>query len=220
MRIPNLPFIKICCISSPEEAALAISSGASAIGLVSAMPSGPGVIDDQLIAEIAASVPPPVATFLLTSLQDADDIIDQHQVCRTSAIQLVDRIKHAELQKLRNHLPGIKLIQVIHVVDNESVKEAKFLSDIVDALLVDSGNQKLSVKELGGTGRTHDWNLSRRIRDEAGIPLFLAGGLNADNVADAIRMVQPFGLDLCSSVRTQDELDAAKLQRFMKAVSH
>lgn len=221
MRISYLPFIKICCISSVAEARLAVSAGASALGLVSAMPSGPGVIDERLIAEIAASVPPPVATFLLTSRQDADGIIDQHRLCRTSAIQLVDRVEHAELRRLRRRLPGIKLVQVIHVTGEESVAEAKAVSaaGIVDALLLDSGNQQLPVRELGGTGRTHDWRLSRRIRDEAGMPLFLAGGLNAENIADAIQAVRPFGLDLCSSVRTDDRLDGARLRAFIDAVA-
>ena len=84
------PFIKICCMASREEVRLAISAGASAVGLVSAMPSGPGPIADSLIADIAAGVPPPIATFLLTCRQDADSIIEQHAICRTSTLQLVD----------------------------------------------------------------------------------------------------------------------------------
>ena len=132
---------------------MAVSAGASAIGLVSSMPSGPGVVDDQLISEIAASIPPPVATFLLTSLHDADAIADQHRTCRTSTIQLVDRLDHAELHKLRAQLPGIKLVQVIHVNGVESIEEALSVSHLVDALLLDSGNQNLDIKELGGTGR-------------------------------------------------------------------
>lgn len=233
--MPPVPFIKICCISSIEEAQAAIAAGASAIGLVSAMPSGPGVIDDLLISEIAASVAPPISTFLLTAFQDAEAIIDQHHLCRTSTIQLVDRVKPAELQKLRRHLPGIKLVQVIHVSDYDdtdhdtdydtdydsaelSIKEARAIATLVDALLLDSGNTKLATRELGGTGRTHDWLVSRRIRDEVNIPLFLAGGLNAANIAEAISVVRPYGLDLCSSVRTDGKLDTLKLQGFIDAV--
>jgi phosphoribosylanthranilate isomerase len=219
MRLSQLPFIKICCIESLQEAELAITAGASTLGLVSAMPSGPGVIEDELIAQIAATVPPPVATFLLTSRQDADAIIEQHHHCRTTAIQLVDRVGHAELRKLRKQLPGIKLVQVIHVADDDSLEEARSVAGLVDALLLDSGNQKLTVKQLGGTGRTHDWQLSRLIRDTAGIPLFLAGGLNADNVSEAMATVRPFGLDLCSSVRSDGRLDAAKLEAFFAAVA-
>lgn len=199
---------------------MAIAAGANAIGLVSSMPSGPGVIDDQLISEIAATTPPPVATFLLTSRQCADAIIDQHQTCRTSTIQLVDRLDRVELDKLRTQLPGIKLVQVIHINGVESIEDARSVSHLVDALLLDSGNQNLDVKELGGTGRTHDWLLSRRINDAVDLPLFLAGGLNAMNVADAVRTVKPFGLDVCSGVRLQEKLDATRLYDFFEAVTN
>ena len=212
------PFIKICCMASREEARLAISAGASAVGLVSAMPSGPGPIADALIADIAAAVPPPIATFLLTCRQDADSIIEQHSMCRTSTLQLVDSMAPAELEKLRARLPGIRLVQVIHVGGEESIDEARMIAPFVDALLLDSGNQKLAVKELGGTGRVHDWRISRRIRDAVDVPLFLAGGLNAGNVAAAVAAVQPHGVDVCSGVRTEGKLDAAKLHAFVAAI--
>jgi phosphoribosylanthranilate isomerase len=213
------PFVKICCIASRDEARLAMSLGASALGLVSAMPSGPGPIADRLIAEIAATVPPPLATFLPTCRQDAESIIEQHALCRTSTLQLVDHVEPAELKKLRARLPGIRLVQVIHVGGEESIDEARAVGGLVDALLLDSGNQKLAVKELGGTGRVHDWRISRRIREASEVPLFLAGGLNAGNVAEAIAAVAPHGVDICSGVRTGGRLDAAKLQAFMQAVS-
>lgn len=219
MRLPHLPVVKVCCISSLEEARLAMAAGASALGLVSEMPSGPGVISDEQIAEIAARIPPPIASFLLTCRQDADEIIAQHMVCRTSTIQLVDRVRIEELKKLRDGLPGIKLVQVIHVVDQESVEEALTTAPFVDALLLDSGNQKLPVKELGGTGRTHDWTLSRRICETVDRPVFLAGGLNPENVGEAVAKVRPFGLDLCSGVRTKGQLDARKLEDFFTALS-
>ena len=215
MRLP--PRIKICCISSTEEARQAIRCGADALGLVSNMPSGPGVISEAVIAEIAAAVPPPIATFLLTSLQDADAIAQQHSRCKTSTIQLVDRVEPAELSKLRKHLPGVKLVQVIHVLGTHSLREARQFATYVDALLLDSGNPTLATKELGGTGRVHDWQVSRQIRDEVPIPVFLAGGLNSTNVAEAIRLVQPFGLDLCSSVRADGNLSVQKLSQFMHA---
>ncbi len=211
------PRIKICCISSIEEAALAVSCGASALGLVSAMPSGPGVIDETEIADIIRTVPPAVATFLLTARQDADAILDQHHRCRPNTLQLVDHVATSELIKLRRALPGIALVQVIHVTGLESIDETRAVAPHVDAILLDSGNQKLAVKELGGTGRTHDWIISKQIRKQCGRPVFLAGGLNPDNVRDAIGQVQPYGLDLCSGVRTGGKLDEAKLRAFFSA---
>ncbi|MBI2946645.1 MAG: phosphoribosylanthranilate isomerase [Verrucomicrobia bacterium] len=213
------PRVKICCIASVEEAWLAVRAGASALGLVSAMPSGPGVIDERTIAEIAAAVPPPIATFLLTSLQDADAILEQHRRCRTNTIQLCDRLPQGAHRELRRALPGIALVQVIHVTGMDSVREAIALAQQVNALLLDSGNPSLPVKELGGTGRVHDWSLSRRIREESPVSVFLAGGLNAGNVAEAVRAVSPFGLDLCSGVRTHGHLDEVKLKTFFEAVT-
>lgn len=215
-----LPRIKVCCISSLAEARLAIEAGAAALGLVSKMPSGPGVIDEALIAEIAAAVPPPIATFLLTALQDADALAEQHARCRTSTMQFVDAVAPIELRRLRAKLPGIRLVQVIHVRDDNALDEARGVAPFVDALLLDSGNPLLAVKELGGTGRRHDWALSRRIREAVGVPLFLAGGLNALNAAEAIATVRPFGLDICSGVRSNGALAPERLAAFMDAVSN
>jgi phosphoribosylanthranilate isomerase len=212
------PRIKICCIANKQEAADAISHGASAIGLVGEMPSGPGPILDEEIYAIAQTVPPPVSTFLLTSQQTAQGIIDHHHRTRTNTIQIVDELADRTYHEIREALPGIKLVQVIHVIDERSVDEAVELAEFVDAILLDSGNPKLEIKELGGTGRRHDWKLSREIVETCGKPVFLAGGLNAENVREAIETVQPFGLDLCSGVRTEGRLDIGKLEAFFGAV--
>ena len=214
------PRVKICCISSIDEARIAIENGASALGLVGHMPSGPGVIGDELINQIAKMVPPPISTFLLTSETKPQDIINHYRRVNTTTIQIVDELEKREYEMLRNELPNVKLVQVIHVIDHNSVKEAIEISKYVDAILLDSGNPNLSVKELGGTGRTHNWDLSREIRNSISIPLFLAGGLNKDNVRQAIQAVQPFGLDLCSSVRTDGKLDQQKLKDFFNAVNN
>ena len=212
------PRVKICCISSIEEAKIAIDYGASAVGLVGYMPSGPGVIGDELIYQITKAVPPPIATFLLTSETKPQDIITHYKRVQTTTIQVVDELEKREYQLLRDELPNVKLVQVIHVIDENSVKEAIEISNYVDAILLDSGNPNLSVKELGGTGRTHNWELSREIRKSIPIPVFLAGGLNKDNVRQAIETVQPFGLDLCSSVRTEGKLDRQKLKNFFNEI--
>ncbi len=210
--------VKICCISSVQEAQIAIELGASALGLVGNMPSGPGVIDDQLIREIAKSVPPPISTFLLTSETSSQAIISHYKKVNTTTIQMVDALDKREYEVIRKELPHVKLVQVIHVIDEDSVKEAIEISTYVDAILLDSGNLNLAVKELGGTGRTHNWELSREIKESISIPLFLAGGLNQDNVKQAIELVQPFGIDLCSSVRTHGQLDKSKLNAFFNAL--
>lgn len=213
------PRIKICCISSVAEAQLAIRHGASALGLVAKMPSGPGVISEPIIAEVAATIPPAIGSFLLTSEQNVQSIIDQQRRCRVNTLQIVDRLRVGKYDDLRAALPGISLVQVVHVTGEESIEEAcRIAEQGVDALLLDSGDQRLAVKQLGGTGRTHDWSISSRIREAVNVPIFLAGGLRSDNVKEAIQAVQPFGIDLCSSVRTDGRLDEWKLARFFEAV--
>ncbi len=197
---------------------MAVEAGASAVGLVSHMPSGPGVITDALIAEIAATLPPAIGTFLLTSRQSVDEIVAQQRFCRTNAIQICDHLTRGTHRQLKEALPGISIVQVIHVTGPESVDEAVSVAPHVDAILLDSGDQKLAVKELGGTGRTHDWRLSREIRERVSVPLFLAGGLTPENVGQAIRDVGPFAVDVCSGVRTDVRLDAGKVSRFFAAL--
>ncbi len=214
----NKPRVKICCISSKQEAFDAIEFGASALGLVGEMPSGPGVISDTEILEIAREVPPPIATFLLTSETDSQKIIGHHKRVHTNTIQIVDELKDKDYRAIREALPNTKLVQVVHVLDESSIDEALELSESVDAILLDSGNPNLSVKELGGTGRTHNWGLSRKIVEQCKKPVFLAGGLKPENVREAIETVQPFGLDLCSGVRTDGRLDTRKLEAFFMQV--
>ncbi len=210
--------VKICCMGSTGEADMAIAAGADAIGLVSAMPSGPGPIDETLICEVAAYVPRSVGTFLLTCLTSAEEIIAQHGRCLTTTIQLVDEIEDGAHEKLREALPGIRLVQVIHVAGPESIDEARAVEPLVDAILLDSGNPKLAVKVLGGTGRTHDWSVSAQLVAAVEVPVFLAGGLRAENVAAAIQQVRPYGVDVCSGVRTGGRLDSEKLHAFIAAV--
>jgi len=210
--------IKICCIQNLQEAKTAIGFGASAIGLVANMPSGPGPIPDHLIKEIAAAIPPPVGTFLLTSHTSVIDIIRHHRETNTNTIQIVDSITDGTYRQLKEALPSVKIVQVIHVIDENSIDEAIRVSHSVDAILLDSGNPNLKIKELGGTGRVHNWKLSRKIREEVSCPVFLAGGLNPDNVINAIETVEPYAVDVCSGVRSNGFLDIEKLDKFFTAV--
>ena len=196
----------------------AVRLGADALGFVSYMPSGPGVIDEGLIRTIAIRVPPPIATFLLTSHQDTDAIIDQQRRCRVNTLQLVNDLPEGSHAKLRKALPGVSLVQVLHVRDYGVIEEARAIEQAVDAILLDSGNPDLAVKELGGTGRVHNWEISRRLIETSTVPVFLAGGITQQNAAEAITATHPFGLDLCSGVRTDEQLDTDKLAAFMGAI--
>jgi phosphoribosylanthranilate isomerase len=213
------PRVKICCIGSLEEAWMAIEHGADALGLVSEMPSGPGVISEDLIGLIAARIPPAVSSFLLTCKQDTSSIITQQRRAGAGTIQICDRLESGSYEELRHALPGIAFVQVIHVNGPEALDEAIEIAPHVNAILLDSGNQGLPIKELGGTGRTHDWSLSRRIREAVAVPVFLAGGLNPNNIAAAVREVGPFGVDVCSGVRRGGKLDETKLSNFFEMIA-
>jgi len=208
--------VKICCIKNIEEATLAVKYGADAIGLVSQMPSGPGVISESEINKIAEFVPNNIKTFLLTSKQNSKDIIEQLKRCKTNTVQIVDKLTDGTYMDIKNALPNTDIIQVIHVLNENSINEAVKISNFVDGLLLDSGNPNLKTKVLGGTGETHNWKLSMKICEHVDIPVFLAGGLNSQNVVEAIKAVHPSGVDLCSGVRTNGNLDERKLAEFMK----
>ncbi|MCE9601585.1 MAG: phosphoribosylanthranilate isomerase [Gemmatimonadetes bacterium] len=210
--------VKICCIASVAEAELALAQGAAALGLVSAMPSGPGVIGDDRIREIAAWAPAGVRTFLLTSRTDPRGIAAQVRDAGVNTVQIVDRLAPGAHAVLRALVPRVRLVQVIHVRGPESLDEALEAAPRVDELLLDSGNPAAAVRELGGTGRTHDWALSREIVDRCGVPVWLAGGLNETNVRAAIEEVRPQGVDLCSGVRVDGRLSEKRLAGFMRAV--
>ena len=210
--------LKVCCISSIGEAELAIRYGADALGLVGDMPSGPGMIDDDLARQIARRVPPPVETFLLTSCESANEIVDHVAYCGTTTVQVVRHVDPADHEVIRRRLPTIRRVQVLHVEDESILARAAEYEPYVHAFLLDSGRPKADQVELGGTGRVHDWSLSAAIVNQSKRPVFLAGGLGPDNVEAAIERVVPFGLDLCSGVRTGGALDETKLGRFVAGV--
>lgn len=210
--------LKVCCIASVAEAQLALAHGAWALGLVGAMPSGPGVISDDLIGEIARSVPAGVPTFLLTSRIDGAEVVAHLEETGANTVQLVDAVPVSTYAAVRRALPRVRIVQVIHVCDPGSVDQAREAAEHVDMLLLDSGNPQLPVKELGGTGRTHDWSLSRAIVDRVDKPVLLAGGIRPENVREALRVVHPHGIDICSGVRTAGRLDPAKLSSLVAAM--
>ena len=212
------PRLKICCISSVAEATLAIRYGAHAVGFVADMPSGPGIINDTEIRNIAAVIPPGIDTFLLTSRTTADSIADHARYCGCSTIQIVQQVPPAEVEKLAAILPGIRRVQVIHVEGREALDEIPAYEPFVHAFLLDSGRPNQAIPEFGGTGRAHDWNISAEFVKRSSKPVFLAGGLNPENVRDAVTQVAPYGLDLCSGIRTGTDraLDESKLAAFVK----
>lgn len=211
--------IKVCCIASVEEARVAVDAGVDAIGLVGRMPSGPGPIADALIAEVQRAVPPPVMPFLLTSETEGAAIAAHVVRTGVPTVQIVDdEVTAGARREVRAAAAWVRIVQVVHVRDGASVARALACAEGADALLLDSGNPGAAVRELGGTGRVHDWAVSREIVARSPVPVFLAGGLKPGNVGEAIAAVGPYGVDVCSGVRTQGRLVAARVRAFVDAV--
>lgn len=204
--------LKVCCIASLEEAELAIDAGATALGLVSEMPSGPGVIDDAIAKKIAAAVGDRAWTVLLSSRTTAEGLSAHVAETGVNSLQIVDDPEDGTYERLRRDHPNLRILQVIHVEDESAIEQASQTAPHVDALLLDSGKPNAAVKILGGTGESHDWSLSRKIVEAVNCPVFLAGGLKPENVRDALDAVNPAGIDLCSGIRTNGRLVPERLQ--------
>ncbi|MFP4469362.1 MAG: phosphoribosylanthranilate isomerase [Bacteroidales bacterium] len=210
--------IKICCIQNRREVDLAVEAGVDAIGLVSVMPSGPGVIDEDSIRELLDYARGRIERFLLTSSVSAVDITDQYHRFEPDTLQLVDSVSEDEYREIRKQISGVRLVQVIHVRGESAIEEARLYAGLADALLLDSGNPGLSVKSLGGTGKVHDWHISRKIVELVNVPVYLAGGLNPANIAEAVHTVKPHGVDVCSGIRRAGLLEEDMLKRFVDEV--
>jgi phosphoribosylanthranilate isomerase len=208
--------IKICCIASIEEARLAIAVGADALGFVGVRTPSPRAITDARIAEIVATVPPPVATFLLTSEASADAISAQLRLTRTNTVQILRPLPPDELARLAALEPVVRRVQVVHVEGRETFDRIPACAPHVDAFLLDSGRPEAG--EFGGTGRPHDWLVSAAFVRASPLPVFLAGGLSPANVHQAVTQVRPFGVDLCTGIRSDGRLDRDKLAAFVAAV--
>jgi phosphoribosylanthranilate isomerase len=211
--------VKICCITDPEALALAVRHGADALGLVGPMPSGTGIIALETARRLAAMTPPPVAPFLLTSAVEPEALVEEARAVQPTVLQIVDRVPEAAYRLLRRELPALKLVQAVHVGGEDALEEARAAAELADAVLLDSGTREGPVARLGGTGLVHDWRVSRRIVETVAKPVMLAGGLRPDNVAEAIRTVRPFAVDVCTGLRSEGRLDEAKLAAFMRAVA-
>ena len=205
-------------MASAVEARLAVALGADAVGLVGHMPSGPGVIGVAAAAQIAKEMPCGTDTFLLTSAMRAKEIVKDLAVCPASAVQIVRHIDPGEYPELINAAPRVRRIQVVHIEDEGALDLLARYEPFVDAFLLDSGKTFGPEQQFGGTGATHNWTISRRFVEKTDIPVYLAGGLNSANVFEAITQVRPYGVDLCTGVRTDDQLDPAKLEAFMSEV--
>lgn len=195
---------------------MAVAAGADAVGLVGPMPSGPGVVDDETARHIALTIPAPVAPWLLTAEETPEGILAHAGRCGVTTVQIVCHVPPTHHDTLARMAPWLRRVQVIHVEDASATELVAAYGARPHTFLLDSGRP--SVRELGGTGRVHDWTISARCVAVAARPVFLAGGLDPSNAGDAVRTVRPFGLDVCSGLRPDGALCPKRLAAFAAAV--
>ncbi|MHC8597672.1 phosphoribosylanthranilate isomerase [Arenicellales bacterium IMCC55707] len=210
--------IKVCCIANAEEAQIALNQGINAVGLVGHMPSGPGVIGSDRAASIIAALPGGVDSFFLTSHELGRDIVEALGVIKASTVQIVRHIDPVEYLPIIENLPNLRRIQVIHVENDSALGLIERYNEVADAFLLDSGKTMGTNPQFGGTGKVHDWVISKQFVQSTDLPVYLAGGLSSENVFRAVTEVRPAGVDVCSGVRSNDTLDLEKLQAFVQEV--
>jgi len=210
--------VKICGITNTNDARMAAKFGADALGfLIGIRHKSEDVILPEEAKKIISACPPFVTTVMVTHLLESESIISLFREIGTTAIQLHDEIKLDEIKAIRKALPTVRLIKAVHITDlKESLRRARIFERIVDAIVLDTIN--LKEDRIGGTGLTHDWQISKQIKESVSIPIILAGGLNPSNVQEAIRTVRPYAVDVNTGVKKDryDRVkDPAKLKDFI-----
>lgn len=209
-----MPFIKICGLQSYGDARLALDCGATALGfLVELTHRAEDKIDIGTARDIIRRLPADADTVLVTHLTDAPEIAALADAIGARSIQVHGDVPPEVVARLAALARGRALIKAVHVMGPEAVADARAYVGIADALVLDSR----TADRLGGTGRTHDWSISRRIVEAvAPMPVYLAGGLNPGNVADAIAAMRPAGVDVNSGVEDADgRKEAEKVRLFV-----
>ncbi|MFW6088836.1 MAG: phosphoribosylanthranilate isomerase [Gemmatimonadota bacterium] len=210
--------VKVSCLRSAEEVRQAVSFGVAAIGVASGLPAPTAELTDEQIAEIAGAVGDEIGTFLLTALDDPDEIVEKVRRCGVNTVQLWDPLARSAYRKIRQALPGVSIAQSIHVVGEKAADHAREMAAVADALVLSSTNPEPPFRWRDPHGRTHDWAISRRIVASVHVPVILSGGLTERNVADAIRRVRPYGVEVCSGVRRDGALDTSRLVSFLESL--
>lgn len=205
--------VKICGIQSQEDMSTALQAGADALGFLVGITH---VAEDKIGLEEAKylieQLPPFVSSVAVTHLQQTDEIVDIVRTIRCTTVQVHNDVEVSVLQQIRAKLPHVKIIKAVHVTGQEALDYAREMASYVDALLLDSRTSD----RLGGTGLTHDWNISRQIVEQGPVPVILAGGLTPSNVGDAVQSVRPFGVDVNSGVEIAGKKDPHKCREFVQ----
>ncbi len=209
--------VKVCGIRRRQDLWLAASLGADAVGLlVGQRHRSEDFLEVEQARELARACPPLVTPVLVTHVEEPEPVITLARELRVTTIQMHSECSAATLRAVRRALPGVRLVRALHAAGADALEQVRELGDVAHAFIVDSVNT--DEDRVGGTGLTHDWDLSRRIVAASPIPVILAGGLDAGNVARAIAAVQPYGVDANTRLRGADGFkDPVKVAAFVRA---
>lgn len=206
---------KICGINTWENARIALDCGADALGfLVGITHLAEDKIEVEDAKKIIDKLPPFVSTVAVTHLQDPKKIVEMCKYLGVTTLQIHDYISPEEVAFCKEELKLVKIIKAVHVLDGDkqgTIDMAHSFEKVADTLLLDSR----TAERLGGTGKTHDWNISKEIVEQLNIPVMLAGGLTDQNVYDAVKKVRPYAVDVNSGVEIAGDKDWDKVYGFI-----
>ena len=211
---------KICGIGTIGDLTAAVDAGADAIGLIVGTTH---VTEDELsiaaAAELAAATPPYIARVLVTHRQSSDEILDLAEAVGVDTVQVHGDISADTMRQIWRRRHPLRIIRTFHVTGDDAVAAAREAAPFSHAVLLDMRTPS----RLGGTGLTHDWHISRRIAEtlrQSGHRVILAGGLNKTNVATAIQVVRPYGVDANSRLKDANgRKDAVACAAFIDAAT-
>lgn len=208
--------VKICGNKRVEDALEAIRLGADAIGLLVGQEHvSRDFISPLAAASIAKQLPPFCAIALVTDITGVAEILQLVNFIGVNTLQLHGNSSPEDMKLIKKELPYLKIIKSLHIIDEASIGIGKKYIGVADAILLDSFNE--TKNQIGGTGKTHNWNISRKIVDEYNTPIILAGGLSPDNVAEAIKFVRPYGVDVNTGTKGENGFkDYKKMEMFIR----
>lgn len=207
--------VKICGIKNIEDALAVAALGADELGFHVGLAGGRSPLTPEDAARIIKQLPPHAAPVLVTSVVEPKELIGLAQKTGAAILQLYGDASPAQIQEVKEAMPSVKIWKVINIADEASIALAKEYEGAADAVALDTFNKDNGAR--GGSGKTHDWDISRRIAESLSIPVILAGGLNPENVAEAVAQVRPAGVDVNSGVTNPDgSKDLAKVKRFIE----
>jgi phosphoribosylanthranilate isomerase len=203
---------KICGIRDAGARDVAVAAGADAVGFVVEISRSKRSIDRGEARGLIQGLPPFVSSVIVVEPQSAAEAANLALDTGADVIQINDSLSFEDMATLKNMVPA-RLVATVPASPG-GLNHARQMTRVADALLIDS----FEGGKLGGTGTVHDWNLSSDLVRNVDVPLILAGGLDPENVAEAIEKVRPYAVDVSSGVETDGAKDPEKIKAFLKEV--